>query len=210
MFLFLIIGSYIGNAQQNKFDRIEKKILNIKSMGGTFHQEYFDSLQGKKSYSSGTFAFMQPALMKWQYQEPEELLIIIGKEKLWMFDPILENVTIKKVDAITDYSTLASLFKPDQLRHHFKEIQPKKRILDTDPDIMAFYLAPKKPNPNAVEIQVGFDRKKFYIRQFVIFDANQNYRKISFSELSLNPDYRESDFQFAVTEDMEVIEDIAR
>ena len=204
--VFLILGTQGGFAEQNSFEQIENKLISTQSVGGTFHQVFFDSLQNKKTYSSGTFAYLQPALMKWLYEEPEPLEIIIGKDKLWVFDPLLENVTIKEVNDITDYQTLASLFQPNQLRHNFMEIVPQQNLLDKDPPMVKFYLRPKKKNKNAAEIQVGFDKEKLYVKQFVIIDANQNYRKISFFNIKLNQSFRESDFHFEITDGVEIIE----
>ena len=206
-FILLFICPQVGNSQKSAINLLESKLTETRALGGTFHQEYFDSLQGKTSNSSGTFAFLQPALMKWHYTKPEELEIVIGREKLWIYDPVLENVTIKKVDSITDYQTLASLFKPNQLKEQFIETQPRKNYLTDDASTISIYLTPKKRNPGAVEIQVGFEKNRHYIKQFVIIDANQNYRKISFSNIDLNPDFQESQFVFIISEGTEVIDD---
>lgn len=207
LLIMLLFFPQDGHSEISALNLLQIRLVNTKALGGSFHQEYFDSLQGKKSFSSGTFAFLQPALMKWHYTKPDELEIVIGKKKLWIFDPVLENVTIKKVDAITDYQTLASLFKPDQLQKFFMEIQPAKKLLTDDPTAISIYLAPKKQIPGTVEIQVSFDKNRHYIKQFVIIDANQNYRKISFSNINLNPDFHESQFVFTIVDGTEVLEE---
>ena len=101
---------------------------------------------------------------------------------------------------------MTSILTVDQLKKHFIETQPTKKYLTDDPSVISIYLTPKKQNPSAVEIQVAFDKNRHYIKQFVIIDANQNYRKISFSNINLNPDFQESQFVFIITEGTEVID----
>ncbi|MCP4754239.1 MAG: outer membrane lipoprotein chaperone LolA [Proteobacteria bacterium] len=202
----LISLSSISFAEKSDIYLVERSLKATTAFSGRFALEYFDSLQDKKTYSEGIFAFKQPGLMRWTYQKPEEFKIIVGKDTIWIYDPILENVTVQKIDKVPGINSLAFLYEPERLSKHFKEISPSQKLLDKEPGDRWLFLIPKKKNQNISELQIAFDTNANQIRQFVIIDGNRNYRKITFSKMKSNPELDPSEFEFNIPEGMEVID----
>lgn len=205
--VLVVFFVHSANAETGNLRLIEQELGRTAAFSGNFTQEYYDSLQNKSNHSEGTFAFMQPRLMKWTYQKPENLEIIVGHKTIWIYDPDLDNVTIRKIDQASGLESLAFLYEPGSLKVQFTEITSKKPLLDKSPDIISIFLIPKKKNPNMMELQLGYDKKSHQIRQFVIIDAGGNYRKITFKEINTNPELDQAEFHFVITEDMEVIDE---
>lgn len=205
---FLIIVSLSGTAFGTPLMLIEEKIKKITAFSCYFTQENFDSFQDKTTYSKGQMTFKQPGLMRWHYSDPDESLIVIGHEFVWVHDPILENVTIQQLDKIAGINSLQFLSEKRKLRNHFLEITPKQVFIDTNPKYVSVFLAPKKEQEGFSELQLSFEKHSHKIAQLVIIDQNGNYRKITFNRMVDNPPINESDFEFQVTEDMEVIKGI--
>ncbi|PCI25249.1 MAG: hypothetical protein COB67_10925 [SAR324 cluster bacterium] len=210
-FLLLFTLLFIAQparAVENFSHFVDQYFDRIQSFEGKFNQEYYDALQEKKVFSNGQVRYLQPGLMKWVYLQPDELEILIGRQTIWIIDPILENVTIQPLDQVTQINALSFLLDKTQLREHFYPIEPTKSWLDSSPGIKPLFLAPKKKSSNLVELQLGIDEKSFSIRQFVIIDAQQNYRKVTFSQITLNPVMSAEDFEYQIPEDMEIIDGI--
>ena len=47
--------------------------------------------------------------MRWLYAAPEEQLLVTNGETLWLYDTLLENVTIQKLEKLTDGTALSFL-----------------------------------------------------------------------------------------------------
>jgi len=188
------------------FDAFNAKLAKTNSFSSHFVQDYYDSLQDKTSRTVGEFAYKRPGLMKWSYAEPDELQIIVGSNKVWIVDPILENVTIQNIDQVSRIKTLAFLMEENNLSNHFIVTSVSKKILKTSKEWSVLYLKPRKGDPFITELQIAIDKKNHFISQFVVVDAHMNYRKIVFTKPQFNQKFRDQEFEFLVPENMDVID----
>ena len=188
--------------------RLKNAIRQFRPFKCKFEQEYYDAFQEKKVVASGTLYFMQPGLMKWLYEQPEEMVFVIGREKVWLYDPVLENVTVQQISEVSGIRSLRFLSEEEDISAHFKEISPQVDFLDHKSGLTTIYLAPKEASPTLLELQLSCSLKENQIHQFVIIDHNSNYRKITLTEISIMPELKESEFEFEITGNMEVIQGI--
>ena len=194
---------------QSKLQRLETTIKKIEPFTCHFTQVYFDAFQNREAVSEGLFSFKQPGLMKWEYQSPEEMLFIVGSQTAWLYDPILENVTIQDLDQVSGIRTMRFLSKNESISQHFKETKPKTEYLDKVKNLESIFLVPIEKNQSLAELQLAYNPKKNQIHQFVLVDQNRNYRKITLTQIQVKQGLKESDFEFTVTDSMEVIEGFA-
>ncbi len=206
-FSFILLFHTISFAGE-RIQVLDEAIKAMQPFTCEFSQEYYDAFQDKKAISKGRLSFMQPGLMKWNYETPEEMLFIIGREKIWLYDPLLENVTIQELSHGSGIRSLRFLSGDEQLNLLFKETVPKKLLVSSNTNDMVITLTPKKKNQALAELQLVFDLTGNKLVEFVLIDYNFNYRKIVLSETKPDFSLKESDFQFLVTEDIEVIEGI--
>ena len=47
---------------------------------------------------SGTFVFARPGKFRWTYEKPHKQLLVADGAKLWIYDPDLNQVTVKRMD----------------------------------------------------------------------------------------------------------------
>ncbi len=185
---------------------LESTIKNLRPFTCRFSQVYYDAFQQRTVTATGSFSFMQPGLMKWKYEDPEETLFIVGREKAWLYDPDLENVTIQLLEDVQGIRSLRFLSDDNVISDHFELINPEKNYLDAFQGNQVVYLSPLQKNQALAELQIVFDEKKNQVLQFVLVDHNRNYRKITLTDLTNDSNLKESDFEFTVTESMEVIQ----
>lgn len=205
LFFFLALNPGQFQAETIDIQTLGRNLMPFSALSGSFNQENFDPLQDRKTMASGQFDFHKPALMRWAYHDPDPYSIIIGTESVWIYDPVLENVTIHSVLKIKGLDTISIIFQPEKLAQRFKETQPTQVLLDIKPEDKVIYLTYKQPNPNIAELQIVFDTG-YQIKQFVTVDQNGSYRKLTFSNLKLNPGLSRSDFIFKIPEGVEIID----
>src|SRR6185295_19033220 len=49
--------------------------------------------------SEGTLQIKRPGRFRWDYSAPHEQLVVADGKRLWLYDPGLEQVTVKAMDA---------------------------------------------------------------------------------------------------------------
>ena len=187
---------------------VKNSLSGINSFQGKFKQVYFDSLLNRVQNSSGKVKYLKPGMMIWDYAAPEELKIVIGKKKIWIYDPLLENVTMQNIDTVTRVEILSFFFQQEQLKDHFKEIDPEKRYIEDSKNGKVLYLAPISENPSFKEIQLQIDEKNNAITRFAILEHNNNYRIVSLSGLVYNQIKDENQFNFKIPDGVEVIDGV--
>ncbi len=208
--VFSLALLWAGSLQaDSKIANLEKSIKLFRPFQCKFTQDFYDAFQEKTTRAIGTMMFMQPALMKWSYEQPEEMLLVIGKEKMWLYDPILENVTIQPLHEVSGIRSLRFLSGDEQISKHFNEIVPTKIRLDLKKGLTAVFLAPAQKNQALSELQILYDNRTHQLHQFVLIDHNANYRKLTFNDISLRPESKASEFEFIVKENMEIIQGIS-
>ena len=91
----------------------------LKGLDGRFEQKLYD-LDGRlKETSKGRVAVSAPRLFRWEYATPYEQLIVADGEKVWVFDPDLDQVTVRPQGPEEQNSPLAALVDPAKLERDF-------------------------------------------------------------------------------------------
>lgn len=184
---------------------VTKILSGIGSFQGKFEQVYFDALLNRSQKSSGEVKYLKPGMMVWEYAAPEALKIVIGKEKIWIYDPLLENVTVQSIDAVTRVEVLSFFIQEKQVDDHYRVIQPVKKFIKEAVHKEVYYLEPISPKTSFKEIQLQVDTRNNAITKFAILEHNGNYRIVSLSEIIFNEISDESQFTFQIPEGVEVI-----
>ncbi len=63
-----------------------------------FDQVVYDRKGEAVARSTGTFAFARPGKFRWAYEKPHRELLVGDGARLWIYDPDLNQVTVKRVD----------------------------------------------------------------------------------------------------------------
>jgi outer membrane lipoprotein carrier protein len=80
-----------------------------------FDQQVMDR-QGKVvERASGTFAFSRPGKFRWTYDKPNKQVLVGDGSKLWIHDPDLNQVTVKRIDAAISSTPAALLAGKDDI-----------------------------------------------------------------------------------------------
>ena len=212
-FIIGFLGLYLtffGNlwAQSDTITEFQNNFNQTQTFVADFQQVYYDSMLDQTNISSGKIFFKKPGLMRWYYEKPDLTEIVIGTEKIWIYDPDLENVTVQFLDQVSRIDSLSFLLKNEYLNQHFSLIQPEKSLISNLADFIPLYLKPLKNSQYIAELQLALGKKSYQIQQFIIVYQQKNFRKNDFNDIILNVNIDISRFEFVITEGMEVIDEM--
>ena len=190
----------------NILQLIQTQYKKIKSFSGTFVQfSYQKNSETIPRKAEGEVAYKRPGKMRWLYSIPEEHLLVTNGKTLWLFDPLLENVTVKKLEKIADGTALSFMLGFGDLNYDFDRRDLTKNFLG-DEDGLVVELVPKKRNSNLSFIQLKINPKTYDLKQMLLMDDQGNYRTIELNFMKYNLKLEDNFFEFQITKDIEVIE----
>ena len=185
---------------------IQKQYQSIRSFSGNFIQSSHrtDTETGPKK-AEGIISFKRPGKMRWIYEAPEEQLLVTNGQTMWLYDPLLENVTIQKLEKITEGTALSFLLGLGNLQADFIHRGISKNLL-IGQDGLILELEPKKSTANLAFIQLNVHPETYNLQSIALMDQQNNYRTIQLINMKYNLVIEDIFFEFTVTNDMEVIE----
>lgn len=85
-------------AAASGIDRLDQFIASTQSATGEFEQRIYGRDRNAVQASRGTFAFARPGRFRWTYAKPYEQVIVGDGARVWVYDPDLKQVTVRKLD----------------------------------------------------------------------------------------------------------------
>ena len=184
---------------------IQKQYQSILSFSGHFVQSSYRNNSETVRKAKGFVSYKRPGKMRWLYDVPEEQLLVTNGETLWLFDPLLENVSIQKLEKLTEGTVLSFLLGLGDLEADFNR-RVISQFLLTSPDALIVELEPKKGAANLSFIQLAVHPVTYNLQKIALMDRQNNYRIIELESMRYNIALGDNLFEFEITNDMEVIE----
>lgn len=99
VFLCLAMLMLASSAQAAALDKLHRFLESTKTLRADFAQIVVAKNGRKPQQSTGVMLFDRPGKFRWQIEKPYSQLLVGDGEKIWMYDPELRQVTVRKVDA---------------------------------------------------------------------------------------------------------------
>ncbi|TAK87654.1 MAG: outer membrane lipoprotein chaperone LolA [Betaproteobacteria bacterium] len=84
-------------AQAAALERFRVYVRTTQSARADFEQQVVDRNGKRVQDSKGSFLFLRPGRFRWSYAKPYPQLIVGDGERVWIHDPDLHQVTVRKV-----------------------------------------------------------------------------------------------------------------
>lgn len=97
--LFCLAASLLicSMAHAGAIDRLHQFLESTKTLRAGFTQIVTAKNGKRPQQSSGVMIFSRPGKFRWQIEKPYAQLLVGDGEKVWIYDPDLRQVTVKKV-----------------------------------------------------------------------------------------------------------------
>ena len=96
----LTLGGATVHAQDDarSVQRLTELLGQAQTLTGRFSQLTLDGSGTQLQEASGEMSLKRPGLLRWHTDAPMEQLLVSNGEKVWLYDPDLQQVTIQALD----------------------------------------------------------------------------------------------------------------
>ncbi|MGH1485925.1 MAG: outer membrane lipoprotein chaperone LolA [Cellvibrionaceae bacterium] len=180
-------------------------LKTYKTISGDFKQTLNDDKQELIQESSGHFMIKNPGLFNWETKEPFPQLLVSDLKKIWLYDPDLEQVTIRSyADSVDQTPALLLSGNTQKITENYK-ISKVLKTAEKDQNFNTFLLTPISTGSNFTELQLSFE--KGLLVKMLLKDSLQQTTVFMFDSLALNKKIPASAFQFIPPEGVDVLID---
>lgn len=179
---------------------LKSLLQQAQSIKGDFEQRLFDRDHHLLQTTQGTFTLQRPGNFFWKTSPPYEQVVVGNSEKLWVYDPDLEQVTVHNQDQ-RQHTSPAHLLSGelDSLEEHYRVTR------ETKDGIRRFTLMTKDDNGMFARLQL--DYRNSLLAGLHFEDNMGQVTELSFSNVEMNPTIDPKMFSFQVPAGVDVIVD---
>ncbi|WP_271105905.1 outer membrane lipoprotein chaperone LolA [Pseudomonas tohonis] len=203
--MLLVAALSLGAMQAQADDqvaiaRLTEMLNKAQTITGRFSQLTLDGSGTQLQETSGELALKRPGLFRWHTDEPMEQLLVSNGQKVWLYDPDLEQVTIQTLDQRLTH-TPALLLSGDvsKISDNF-EITHKE-----GGDVVDFILKPKAKDTLFDTLRLSF--RNGVINDMQLIDSVGQRTNILFLGVKMNQAIDAAQFDFKVPEGADVIQE---
>ena len=98
----LLLGSGLATAAPVSLERLDRFLTEVKTLSGDFTQTLYDESDRAVETSAGEVHLERSephGRFRWQYRKPYPQTIVGDGRQVWVYDPDLEQVTVRPLDA---------------------------------------------------------------------------------------------------------------
>ena len=173
---------------------------DLHALSGQFSQTLSDANGNPGATSSGTLALQAPRQFRWEILAPNKQTIVADGSRVWIYDPDLEQVTVRLQSSEESHSPLTVLTDLGQLDREFKVAEQGERE-----GLSWLRLTSTSKDPQFDYADLGFDANG--LARMVFKDQLGNTTQIRFSNWNRNPSLPPATFTFTPPEGADVIGD---
>jgi outer membrane lipoprotein carrier protein len=187
--------------QPSARSRMEAFSNGLHSISAKFSQRVIDANGRAGEQSQGTLALQAPRQFRWQTTTPYQQTIVADGTRVWVYEPDLEQVSVRSQSSEEAHSPLTVLTDLSQLEREFTTSEAGSREgLDW------LRLVSRAKEPEFEYAELGFDAEN--LREMRFRDQLGNVTEIRFSDWTRNPQLPAGTFTFTPPEGVDVVGDL--
>ncbi|MCG8291867.1 outer membrane lipoprotein chaperone LolA [Pseudomonas entomophila] len=196
----LAMGALSAHADEKDVARLTQLLEKSQTITARFSQLTLDASGTSLQEANGEMAVKRPGLFYWHTDAPQEQVVVSDGQKVTLWDPDLEQATIKKLDVRLS-QTPALLLSGDvsKISQSF-DISSKEQGEVTD-----FTLKPKTKDTLFDSLRVSF--RKGLINDMQLIDSVGQRTNILFNGVKANEAIPPSKFKFDVPKGADIIQE---
>lgn len=185
-------------AQAGAVDQLHDFLKSTKTLKADFAQSVIAKNGRKPQQSSGVVAIARPGKLRWEIQKPFPQLVVGDGEKIWIHDPELQQVTVRKAGQAIGGSPAALLSGSNELEKNFTLKEAGEA------DGLAWVEATPKVSDSGFErVRLGFSGSD--LKAMELLDSFGQTTLIHFSRLERNPALPAATFRFVPPAGVDVV-----
>jgi outer membrane lipoprotein carrier protein len=187
---------------QDGLARAQRYLDALGTLSAHFSQTLVDPDGRTVEVSEGTLQVKRPGRFRWDYTSPHEQLVVSDGERLWLYDPGLEQVTVKALDATLGSTPAMLLGGAGKLGDGYEVVR------DYEEGGLAWLeLAPRARQGDFERVRLAFAGDE--LRRMELEDTLDQVTRIEFSGVEHDPPLADDLFRFVVPPGTDVVGDAA-
>ncbi len=179
-------------------DSLRRFFKDVNSFSARFSQVVLDERDAPIQESSGTLWIERPNKFRWDYNKPYEQQIVADGKRLWVYDPGLQQVTVRKFAGSLGDTPAALLAGKGRLANNFRI-----KSLGAQNDIEWVQLLPRRKDSGYDDIRIGFARGKLHVLEMV--DGFGHTTRVTLDRPKENVKIDAARFSFTPPEGVDVV-----
>ncbi len=177
---------------------LNRLLTAVSSMSASFEQVVLDGGGTRLQQSQGELVLARPGKFRWRTEEPFPQLLVSNGQTLWIYDQDLEQVTQQVVDhRLTNTPALLLSGDLQSLQQSFDIQGP------VEGDTGLFRLQPVDPEAMFAILRILFENG--VPMEMQLEDNLGQKTSLYFSNLQLNPEVGDEQFEFQVPDGVDLI-----
>jgi len=173
---------------------------SAKTATARFEQQVFDRTGKAVEKASGTFAFQRPGKFRWVYDKPNKQVLVGDGTKLWIYDPDLSQVTVKRIGQAISSTPAALLAGKDDITALFT-----LRDAGAADGLNWVEATPKAQDTGFERVRLGLQGKTLAAME--LHDQLGGRTMLHFLDLKANAPVAADSFRFTPPKGADVLED---
>jgi outer membrane lipoprotein carrier protein len=200
LLLFLLSVPAISSAADAARMRMQAFSTGLDSVSATFIQSVSDADGRRGDESRGTLALQAPRQFRWETTAPYQQTIVADGTRVWVYEPDLEQVSVRSQNAAEAHSPLTVLTDLSLLDSQYTTSETGERD-----GLLWLKLTSKAKEPEFEYAELGFDAHA--LSRMLFKDQLGNTTDIRFSDWKRNPAMSKATFVFTPPEGVDVVGD---
>ena len=180
--------------------RLTHLLSQAQTLTARFSQLTLDGSGTQLQETAGELSLKRPGLFRWHTDAPQEQLLVSNGQKVWLFDPDLNQVTMQTLDQrLTHTPALLMSGDVSKISDNF-EISHKE-----GGSVVDFILKPKAKDSLFDNLRLSF--RNGVINDMQLIDGSGQRTNILFLSVQMNQPLDAAQFSFQPPADADVIEE---
>lgn len=173
---------------------VESTYASVTSLKADFTQVSRSTTMGQETRQKGKVELKRPRMMRWDFSQPEASSFVTDGTTMWVYSASTNQVIVSPVangaggmtQLLDDLNQLDELFIVT-IVDGVGDASKKSFVLD---------LVPKTSNANFKKLRLTLEKKKYLPETVVLTDSFDNQVELTFSQVRVNQDIPDADFNF--------------
>lgn len=187
-----------ASAADSARSRMQAFSKDLKSVTADFSQSVTDANGHRGEESKGTMALQAPRQFRWETKKPYEQTIVADGQRVWVYEPDLQQVSVRSQSSEEAHSPLTVLTDLSQIDTQFTASESGQRD-----DLVWLKLVSKAKEPEFEYAELGLSANT--LERMLFKDQLGNTTEIRFSGWKRNPSLPADTFKFTPPKGVDVI-----
>ncbi len=199
----LLSTGHVAHAQEATTDSgyavLDRFFNGLQTLQAEFSQSVQDSRGQVTDKSGGKLIIKKPGKFRWDYLKPSAQTIVSDGARIWLYDPELEQVTIRRAEQSLNGTPASLLSGEGNLRDSFEVEHVEQRD-----GMLVINLAPKRADTDFKLLQMALRNEQLVAMSLT--DKLGQTTLLQFAQLKRNAAVAESSFKFTVPKGVDVVD----